>query len=131
PDQDQTDQPKSHEPRSWLKAPGGLRRRSQPTDQMLEGYTPYVLVGHAYGAMISREFAGRYPGQVAGMVLVDASGEPEVAVYDRLHAGQWIDGTVQPAPNQRIDIHATVRELQPAPRRGGGCGLGARAGHRP
>jgi pimeloyl-ACP methyl ester carboxylesterase len=51
---------------------------------------PYVLVSHSYGGMISREFAARYPGQVAGMVLVDASSEPEVAVYDRLHAGLWI-----------------------------------------
>ena len=76
---------------------------------------PYVLAGHSYGGMISREFAALYPGQVAGMVLVDASSEPEVAVYDRLHAGPWIDGTVQPAANQRIDIHATVRELERAP----------------
>jgi len=76
---------------------------------------PYVLVGHSYGGMISREFAALYPGQVAGMVLVDASSEPEVAVYDRLHAGPWLDGTVQPAANQRIDIHATVRELERAP----------------
>jgi hypothetical protein len=29
-----------------------------------------------------------------------------------------IDGTVQPAPNQRIDIGATVRELDRAPRLG-------------
>ncbi len=49
------------------------------------------------------------------MVLLDASSEPEVAVYDRLHAGPWIDGTVQPAPNQRINIAATVRELERAP----------------
>jgi pimeloyl-ACP methyl ester carboxylesterase len=76
---------------------------------------PYVLVGHSYGGMITREFAALYPGQVTGMVLVDASSEPEVAVYDRLHAGPWIDGTVQPAPNQRIDIHATVRQLERAP----------------
>jgi pimeloyl-ACP methyl ester carboxylesterase len=76
---------------------------------------PYVLAGHSYGGMISREFAALYPGQVAGMILVDASSEPEVAVYDRLHAGPWIDGTVQPAANQRIDIHATVRELERAP----------------
>jgi pimeloyl-ACP methyl ester carboxylesterase len=75
---------------------------------------PYVLVGHSYGGMITREFAARYH-QVAGMVLLDASSEPEVAVYDRLHAGPWIDGTVQPAPNQRIDIHATVRQLERAP----------------
>jgi hypothetical protein len=76
---------------------------------------PYVLVGHSYGGMISRDFAARYRHEVAGMVLLDASSEPEVAVYDRLHAGPWIDGTVQPAPNQRIDIHATVRQLQRAP----------------
>jgi hypothetical protein len=77
---------------------------------------PYVLVGHSYGGMITREFAALYAHQVSGMVLLDASSEPEVAVYDRLHAGPWIDGTVQPAPNQRIDIHATVRELERSPR---------------
>jgi len=73
---------------------------------------PYVLVGHSYGGMVSREFAALYRADVAGMVLIDASSEPEIAVYDRLHAGPWIDGTVQPAPNQRIDIHATVRQLE-------------------
>jgi hypothetical protein len=35
-------------------------------------------------------------------------------VYDRLHAGPWIDGTVMPAVNQTIDIHATVRQLERA-----------------
>ena len=79
---------------------------------------PYVLVGHSYGGMITREFAARYRGEVAGMVLIDASSEPEVAVYERLRAGPWIDGTVQPAPNQRVNIHATVRQLERAPRLG-------------
>jgi pimeloyl-ACP methyl ester carboxylesterase len=82
--------------------------------QVVDAKPPYVLVGHSYGGMITREFAARYH-QVAGMVLLDASSEPEVAVYDRLHAGPWIDGAVQPAPNQRIDIHATVRQLERAP----------------
>ena len=76
---------------------------------------PYVVVGHSYGGMISREFAALYPDQVVGMVLVDASSEPEIPVYDRLHAGPWIDGTVTPAVNQKIDIHATVRQLEHAP----------------
>jgi pimeloyl-ACP methyl ester carboxylesterase len=79
---------------------------------------PYVLAGHSYGGMITREFAALYPREVAGMVLIDASSEPEVAVYDRLHAGPWIDGTIQPASNQRIDIHATVRQLERSPRLG-------------
>ena len=42
------------------------------------------------------------------MVLIDVSSEPEVPVYERLDAGPWIDGT------DRIDIHATVRELHAA-----------------
>ena len=75
---------------------------------------PYVVVGHSYGGMISREFATLYPDEVVGMVLIDASSEPEIPVYDRLHAGPWIDGTVSPALNQRIDIHATVRQLRQA-----------------
>jgi pimeloyl-ACP methyl ester carboxylesterase len=83
--------------------------------QVIHAGPPYVLVGHSYGGMIIREFAAVYPHQVAGMVLLDASSEPEVAVYDRLHAGPWIDGTVQPAPNQTINIAATVRQLERAP----------------
>jgi pimeloyl-ACP methyl ester carboxylesterase len=75
---------------------------------------PFVVVGHSYGGMISREFAALYPDHVVGMVLIDASSEPEIPVYDRLHAGPWIDGTVSPAPNQRINIHATVHQLEQA-----------------
>jgi pimeloyl-ACP methyl ester carboxylesterase len=76
---------------------------------------PYVMVGHSYGGMLSREFAALYPSEVEGMVLIDASSEPEIPVYDRLHAGAWVDGNVTPAHNQTIDIHATVRELEHAP----------------
>lgn len=76
---------------------------------------PYVVVGHSYGGMISREFAALFPAQVVGLVMIDASSEPEIAVYDRLHAGPWIDGTVRPALNQKIDIDATVRQLEHAP----------------
>src|SRR5215472_133823 len=83
--------------------------------QVIHAGPPYVLVGHSYGGMITREFAALYRHKMAAMVLLDASSEPEVAVYDRLHAGPWIDGTVQPAPNQRINIGATVRQLERAP----------------
>jgi pimeloyl-ACP methyl ester carboxylesterase len=76
---------------------------------------PYVVVGHSYGGMVVREFARIYPREVAGMVLLDASSEPDIPVYERLHAGPWIDGTVEPGPNQRLDMHATVGELQRRP----------------
>jgi pimeloyl-ACP methyl ester carboxylesterase len=76
---------------------------------------PFVYVGHSYVGIIARAFAATYPDEAVGLVLLDASSEPEIPVYDRLHAGAWNDGTVQPAPNQRIDIHASVRELEHAP----------------
>ncbi len=72
----------------------------------------FVYVGHSYGGMIARAFAATYPGETVGLVLLDASSEPEIPVYDRLHAGPWDDGTIRPAPNQRIDIHASVRALE-------------------
>jgi pimeloyl-ACP methyl ester carboxylesterase len=40
---------------------------------------PYIVVGHSYGGMVSRAFAGLYRDEVAGMVLVDAS-----------HPDQWV-----------------------------------------
>jgi pimeloyl-ACP methyl ester carboxylesterase len=39
---------------------------------------PYVVAGHSYGGLVVRAFAHLYPGEVAGMVLIDAS-----------HPDQW------------------------------------------
>jgi pimeloyl-ACP methyl ester carboxylesterase len=39
---------------------------------------PYVLVGWSYGGLYARTYAGQYPEQVAGMVLLDSS-----------HPDQW------------------------------------------
>jgi pimeloyl-ACP methyl ester carboxylesterase len=69
---------------------------------------PLVLVGFSYGGMPVRAFEGAYAEETAGMVLLDASSEPEVPVYERLHAGPWVDDA------DRIDIHATVGELHEA-----------------
>ena len=40
---------------------------------------PYVLVGHSFGGIIMRGFARQYPEQVAGLLLVDAAHEAQVA----------------------------------------------------
>jgi pimeloyl-ACP methyl ester carboxylesterase len=40
-----------------------------------EVYPPYLLVGHSWGGILAREFAARFPDQVAGLVLVDSSHE--------------------------------------------------------
>lgn len=45
---------------------------------------PYLLVGHSFGALISRLYAARYPRQVAGLVLLDPVGPGEwIPLTDR------------------------------------------------
>lgn len=38
---------------------------------------PYILVGHSLGGLNARVYTGMYPGEVAGLVLVDAAHEDE------------------------------------------------------
>ena len=87
----------------------GLMARELHTLLEAIGVTsPVVLVGFSYGGMPVRAFEGSYPEKTVGLVLLEASSEPEIPVYERLHAGPWIDET------DRIDIHTTVRELRAA-----------------
>jgi pimeloyl-ACP methyl ester carboxylesterase len=57
---------------------------------------PYVLVAHSYGGIIARLFAGDFPAEVQGMVLVESSHEDEIAAYRRYYGddpeGDWVDG---------------------------------------
>jgi pimeloyl-ACP methyl ester carboxylesterase len=54
---------------------------------------PFLLVGHSYGGLVMRTFAGRYRSEVAGLVLVDPA-----------HPEDWID----PAPKEQIRIDRGV-----------------------
>lgn len=44
---------------------------------------PYVLVGHSFGGYNVRVYNGRYPDEVAGMVLVDATQEDQYRLLPR------------------------------------------------
>lgn len=39
---------------------------------------PYILVGHSLGGPVARQFAAKYPGEVAGLVMVDSAHEQQV-----------------------------------------------------
>ena len=55
---------------------------------------PYILVGHSFGGMLVHAYAGRYPGDVAGLVLVDP-----------LPASEW----TSVSPSQARLLHFGVR----------------------
>ena len=41
---------------------------------------PYVLAGHSFGGLYVRTYAAKYPGEVAGLVLVDSTGAKSTPV---------------------------------------------------
>ncbi len=43
---------------------------------------PYVLVGHSIGGLLIRAYAHAWPGQVAGLVLVDATSERDLPEFE-------------------------------------------------
>ena len=84
------------------------RGRAPALLQGIDEPGPFVLVGHSFGGLLVRTFGANYPDEVAGMVLIDASSEPEIPVYRRLHAGAWIDG------GTKVDIDEVSDEVRHA-----------------
>ncbi len=59
---------------------------------------PYILVGHSYGGMLVRAYAARYPGNVAGLVLVDP-----------LSPGEWLNASPAQARMLRRGVKLSRR----------------------
>jgi pimeloyl-ACP methyl ester carboxylesterase len=61
---------------------------------------PYILVGQSFGGFVVRSFALFYPGEVAGMVLVDALNENErIMINDKpTRIREFAKGLKAPAP---------------------------------
>lgn len=55
---------------------------------------PYLLAGHSFGGMIAQYFAARYPGDVAGLVLVDSSHPQQPDMLDPSPSGGKINNPV-------------------------------------
>jgi pimeloyl-ACP methyl ester carboxylesterase len=56
-------------------APRTMEQQVHELHRLLRGaheQGPYILVGHSYGARVSRVYAAKYPDEVVGMVLMDA-----------------------------------------------------------
>ena len=91
---------------------------------------PYVLAGHSFGGLYVRTYAAKYPGEVAGLVLVDSTAandtpvsRPEAGSYSvlrhvssllattsRLGLGRLIAATSSSElpPRYRDDVRATA-----------------------
>lgn len=72
---------------------------------------PYILVGHSFGGLTVRLFASTYRGEVAGLVLVDAS-HPESLPYRRNESG---DGPSLAQANQMMVIRPIEAEALAVP----------------
>jgi pimeloyl-ACP methyl ester carboxylesterase len=80
---------------------------------------PYVVVGHSFGGLVARLYAATDPGDVVGLVLVDAAHEDYYAqLRAMLTPEQWAaaTGATAPAgsPLERIDVVASADELRQA-----------------
>ncbi len=51
---------------------------------------PFVLIGHSLGGLDARVYAGLYPAEVAGMVLVDAAHEDEPSRAPKEYLGRTL-----------------------------------------
>lgn len=72
---------------------------------------PYLLVGHSFGGLNMRLFASTFTGEVAGLVLVEAS-HPESLPYQRNEAGTAPSASPS---NQLMVVHPVEPEALPVP----------------
>jgi len=85
---------------------------------------PYVLVGHSLGGFHVRLYAGRYPREVVGMVLVDASHPDQIARElavlppRRPHESPFVTAlrdsltSTRPEPTEGLDLRASAAQVR-------------------
>ncbi len=89
---------------------GGTDLKALLTAAQVPG--PYVVVGHSYGGLIARLYAGTYPGAVAGLVLEDALSE---GLYDELTPAQREVLEALNLEPERVDTVGSFAQVLAAP----------------
>jgi pimeloyl-ACP methyl ester carboxylesterase len=59
---------------------------------------PYILVGHSFGGMLVRAYAARYPGDVAGLILLDP-----------LSPAEWLNASPAKTKMLRLGVRLSRR----------------------
>lgn len=67
------------DPATTARTPANLTTELRALLARLGQSPPYVLAAHSFGGLLARYYAGRYPDEVAGLVLVDTSHEDQYA----------------------------------------------------
>ena len=77
-------------------------------------HAPYIVVGQSLGGMVARVFAGRYPKQTAGVVLVDAySEDAQLSLNGKLTRMRLLAHDRQiPAPRSTINADDAMTATQ-------------------
>jgi pimeloyl-ACP methyl ester carboxylesterase len=72
---------------------------------------PLVYVGHSYGGRIGRLYAATYPGDVRGMVFVDAGHEDSLVMLNGKLLREWETATGKPVPEPKATDPLRVDDL--------------------
>jgi len=78
--------------------------------QKAEVSPPYILVGHSIGGFIARKFEMKYPGEVKGLVLVDATSENSTLFLNNKaqRIRQLSEGRQIPSVKKQVDTFTKV-----------------------
>lgn len=71
------------------KTPSMLAEELHSVLRSADVESPYVFVGHGLGSVFIQAFAEKYPGEIAGLVLLDPAHELEGRKFTEIDADSW------------------------------------------
>jgi pimeloyl-ACP methyl ester carboxylesterase len=75
---------------------------------------PYVLVGHSLGGIVARLYAGQYPGDVSGMVLIDATHEDQIEGLADILPPELLALVADSTNPEGVDVEASLMQMADA-----------------